>query len=267
MAAAESTELKRFGLTAGLTNYSAAYATGLLLARRLLKKVGLDKTFEPNKEVNGEYYNVDDESKDRRPFKALLDVGITATTTGARVFAVLKGACDGGINVPHKTKRFPGYTKQKAEAVTGKRGKATEVEKTAAKFDASVLRGRIFGNHVSNYANKLKKDDPNKYKRQFSQWEKCLTDLKAKTHEEVYKKVFSSIIANPDRVKKEGNKKPTRTVVQQDKDKDNKPINSLRVLQNSKGKKWIVRRRLTNEQRKARVSRKFQECMAAQQRK
>jgi large subunit ribosomal protein L5e len=37
LAAAESSELKRHGLTAGLTNYSAAYCTGLLLARRLLK--------------------------------------------------------------------------------------------------------------------------------------------------------------------------------------------------------------------------------------
>jgi large subunit ribosomal protein L5e len=37
LVAAESSELKRFGLTAGLTNYSSAYATGLLLARRLLK--------------------------------------------------------------------------------------------------------------------------------------------------------------------------------------------------------------------------------------
>jgi len=38
LCAAESTELKRFGLEAGLTNYAAAYATGLLVARRLLKK-------------------------------------------------------------------------------------------------------------------------------------------------------------------------------------------------------------------------------------
>ena len=33
---ADSFELKRFGLTAGLTNYASAYATGLLCARRLL---------------------------------------------------------------------------------------------------------------------------------------------------------------------------------------------------------------------------------------
>merc|ERR1712216_121459 len=34
---ANSFELKKWGLNAGLTNYSAAYCTGLLCARRLLK--------------------------------------------------------------------------------------------------------------------------------------------------------------------------------------------------------------------------------------
>ena len=37
LCAAESDELRNHGLTAGLSNYSSAYATGLLIARRLLK--------------------------------------------------------------------------------------------------------------------------------------------------------------------------------------------------------------------------------------
>jgi large subunit ribosomal protein L5e len=37
-------------------------------------------------------------------------VGLARTTTGARVFAALKGACDGGLNIPHNEKRFVGYT-------------------------------------------------------------------------------------------------------------------------------------------------------------
>ena len=43
IAAAYSHELPAFGLEAGLTNYAAAYATGLLLARRVLTKFELDK--------------------------------------------------------------------------------------------------------------------------------------------------------------------------------------------------------------------------------
>ena len=40
--AADSKELARYGVERGLTNYAAAYATGLLLARRLLKMKSID---------------------------------------------------------------------------------------------------------------------------------------------------------------------------------------------------------------------------------
>merc|ERR1711865_786156 len=117
MCAADSTELKVMGLTAGLTNYSAAYCTGLLIARRLLKQVKLDSTYSVNTKVDGEYFNVEDDCQDKRPFKAFLDVGIARTSTGSRIFGALKGACDGGINVPHNTKRFPGFYRGKIEEV------------------------------------------------------------------------------------------------------------------------------------------------------
>merc|ERR1712166_373107 len=253
LCSAESTELKAHGLSAGLTNYSTAYATGLLLARRLLKQVGLNDLYKATTDVNGEYFNVDDDvDDDKRPFKALLDVGLQRTTTGARVFGVLKGASDGGINVPHKTKRFPGYNKSKAEVVTNKRGKTTDVEKTSASFDPKVLRARIFGNHVTAYMNTMKKEDAEKYKRHFSQWDKCLTAAKVKTCEDLYKKVHSAIIANPDR-KKAAAKKPVRKVVTPGK---------ARVFSNSKGKKWIRHFRITNADRKQSVADKFKAFMS-----
>lgn len=36
-------------------------------------------------------------------------MGLARTTTGARVFGAMKGAVDGGLNVPHSVKRFPGF--------------------------------------------------------------------------------------------------------------------------------------------------------------
>ena len=36
----------------GLTNYAAAYCTGLLLARRLLKNLKLDEIYAGNDDVN-----------------------------------------------------------------------------------------------------------------------------------------------------------------------------------------------------------------------
>ena len=42
----------------------------------------------------------------------LLDVVIVRTTTGNRVFGALKGALDGGLDIPHIDKNFSGYNKE-----------------------------------------------------------------------------------------------------------------------------------------------------------
>merc|ERR1711955_2983 len=55
--AAYSHELPRYGVKVGLTNYSAAYCTGLLLARRLLTNLNLGETYEGQTEVDGDEYN------------------------------------------------------------------------------------------------------------------------------------------------------------------------------------------------------------------
>merc|ERR1711959_466131 len=65
IASAYSQELPTYGLNFGLTNYAAAYCTGLLLARRVLTKLGLAEA--------------------------------------------LKGALDGGLDIPHSDKRYVGY--------------------------------------------------------------------------------------------------------------------------------------------------------------
>ena len=49
--AAYAHELPRYGLKVGLTNYAAAYCTGLLLARRLLQKYKLDGLYAGQEEV------------------------------------------------------------------------------------------------------------------------------------------------------------------------------------------------------------------------
>jgi ribosomal protein L18 len=90
LAAAYAHELPRYGIKLGLTNYAAAYATGLLLARRVAAKFNL--SYEGQVKADGEDYNVEASEDDdaAKPFKALLDVGLARTTAGARVFGVLK---------------------------------------------------------------------------------------------------------------------------------------------------------------------------------
>ncbi|VDN11914.1 unnamed protein product [Dibothriocephalus latus] len=75
LCSAYSHELPRYGVKAGLTNYSAAYCTGLLLARRVLAQLKLDSLYEGQKE----------------------------------------GAVDGGLNIPHSATRFPGNDPESGE--------------------------------------------------------------------------------------------------------------------------------------------------------
>ena len=82
--------MHQFGVKVGLTNYAAAYCTGLLLARRLLKKLNLAEAYEGTKEVNGEEYMVEENDDGPRPFRCYLDVGLARTSTGARIFGALK---------------------------------------------------------------------------------------------------------------------------------------------------------------------------------
>lgn len=176
--AAYSHELPRYGIKVGLTNYAAAYCTGLLIARRLLKKLKLDQIYEGQTEVDGDEFYV--ESEDGKPgaFRCYLDVGLVRTTTGARVFGAMKGAADGGLDIPHSTKRFPGYDNDSGE------------------FNAEVHRDHIFGKHVAEYMRKLQDEDEDIYKKQFSQFIK--TGLTPDSLEDTYKKVHGAIRADPE---------------------------------------------------------------------
>merc|ERR1712157_273579 len=183
---AQSTELGRYGLTVGLKNYAAAYCTGLLCARRLLQKVGLDELYEGNTEVDGEVvsteydnktYYVEEVDDEKRPFRALLDVGCKPTTTGHRIFGALKGAADGGLDVPHSEKRFPGY------------------DRDAKEYDADTHRERIFGGHVSEYMEYLEEEDNQKYQEHFAKY--IDADVEGDALEELYESVHEKIREDP----------------------------------------------------------------------
>jgi len=184
--AAYSHELPNYGLKVGLTNYAAAYCTGLLLARRLLNKFRLDDIYKGCESVSGEQYNVEDIEGKPRAFRAYLDVGLARTTTGARVFGAMKGAADGGIEIPHSTKRFPGYDNESKE------------------FNAEVHRKHIFGQHVADYMKSLMEEDEEAYKKQFSKFIKL--GITPDELESIYSKVHASIRTNPEHKPKEKKK-------------------------------------------------------------
>jgi len=220
--AAYAHELKRYGIQRGLTNWSAAYAVGLLLARRTLKKLEMDEDYVGVEEPDGEFTLTEAEGE-KRPFKCFLDVGLVRTTTGARVFGAMKGASDGGLYVPHSEKRFPGYDQETKE------------------LDADTLRRYIFGGHVGEYMETLADDDEERYKLLFNGY--IEEDIDADGLEEIYAEAHKAIREDPFKKDEDAGEK---------KSKDFWKKESLKY----KSKK------LTREQRQERVKERIAELKA-----
>ncbi|KAJ5091565.1 60S ribosomal protein L5 [Penicillium alfredii] len=225
-AAAYAHELPRYGIEQGLTNWSAAYATGLLLARRTLKKLGLDEQFTGVEEATGEHTlteAVETEDGERRPFKAFLDVGLVRTSTGNRVFAAMKGASDGGIFIPHSDRRFPGYDIESEE------------------LDADTLRNYIVGGHVSEYMETLADEDEERFRSQFVKYVE--NEIDAGDLEEIYTEAHKAIREDP--FKADENAGPKKS----------------KAEWKAESKKFKVNK-LSHDQKKARVQEKIRELAA-----
>lgn len=248
---ADSRDLTKYGLTAGLTNYAAAYCTGLLLARRILKAKKMDTIYEgvKSKDIDGDYVDMykDDGAhinEERRPFKAILDIGLYRATTGNKVFGALKGFTDGGVYVKHNNRRFPGFKVIQPQE---------KGEKSKETFDPEVHKNKIFGHyideHIKLHNEAVTKGQLKTNKQQFNLWKKCIDANKVKTLKELYTKVHEAIRKSPEGkadAKKEREDKRKKAV--------RKPIDAkVGTWTDSKGRKWLNQRKLTNEDRKKRV--------------
>ena len=123
-------------------------------------------------------------------FHALLDVGLKSTTLGSKLFAALKGAFDGGLEIPHSEKKFFGYDAESKE------------------YDAEEHKERIFGGHVRDYMESMEQDDPDKYAAHFKRF--IDAGIGPDDLEELYGKVHSAIREDPS-AKNTDKKKPEIT--------------------------------------------------------
>ncbi len=80
MVAVNSKELEKLGWKAGGKNISAAYLTGFLAGKKALKE-GINE--------------------------ATLDIGLKTSLKGTKIYAVLKGAVDAGLDIPHNESVLP----------------------------------------------------------------------------------------------------------------------------------------------------------------
>jgi len=103
-----SSNLKKFGWDCDTGNLPAAYLVGFLLGKN---------------------------AKNAKFDEVIFDIGLNKSVRGSRIYAVLSGALDAGLNVPHNKEILP-------------------------------KKERIMGNHIIEYAELLKKNDVF-FKRQF----------------------------------------------------------------------------------------------------
>jgi large subunit ribosomal protein L5e len=234
LCAADSSELAQWGLTTGQSSYAASYATGLLIARRLLKQLKLDTIYKGAKDLDGKDYDVSAEAESfknaKRPFKAILDIGMINNTVGHRVFATLKGACDGGLHIPHSTRKFYGSEKNE--------------ETKEWEFHPETNKDRVLGVHVDEYMTHLKADKE-ALKRQFGKWTATLAAAKVNSVQELFKKIHAAIKTNPER------KKKLRTKT------DQKFENKEKTIIVTKKGKYLREKRLTQDQRRERIAKKL----------
>jgi len=136
IAAANSKQLAKLGWKANPGNLSAAYLVGMLLARKALKA---------------------------KLKEAVFDIGIQSSVKGSRLYAMLKGALDGGLDINHSEDILPG-------------------------------KERIAGKHIADYAKLIKTKDPEKYKKCFSLYLKNgLNPEELTQHFEMIKKKIEAI--------------------------------------------------------------------------
>ena len=127
---AHSNELKKMGWLGSGKNTSAAYLTGFLLAKKALE-AGITS--------------------------AVLDIGLKSTTKGARIFAALKGAVDGGLKVPHNDVILPADERIRGEHVAAyvKSLSDEEVEKRFSKYIKNGLSPKDLPDHFESIKQKI----------------------------------------------------------------------------------------------------------------
>ncbi len=137
LVSAHSRELRKYGWKAPMGNTPAAYLTGLLCGLK---------------------------AKAKGVKEAILDIGLTAPTKGAKIFATLNGVLDAGVDVPHDE------TKIVNERIEGKHiaayGKSLQVnsELYSARF-SNYTEQNLSPEKLPEHVAKVKADITNSFEK------------------------------------------------------------------------------------------------------
>ena len=133
LVSAHSQELKNMGWLASGKNTSAAYLTGYLCGKKALKE-GITE--------------------------AVLDMGLATSTKGSRVYAVLKGATDAGLEVPHNDVILPSEDRITGEHISqyAESLDKAEMEKKFSQYIKRGLSPKDLPDHFQSIKEKIEKE-------------------------------------------------------------------------------------------------------------
>lgn len=114
LASATSKELKKLGWKFACDNLPAAYLTGLLVGKRSVEK---------------------------KIAEAVLDSGLYASTKGSRIYALVKGAMDAGLNVPVSEEVLPSEEKISGRHITTYLERFKNLSEEFEKIKQNILSG------------------------------------------------------------------------------------------------------------------------------
>lgn len=133
LVSAHSQELKNMGWLGSGKNTSAAYLTGYLCGKKAIKE-GIEG--------------------------AVLDMGLQSSTKGSRVYAVLKGAIDAGLEIPYKDIILPDEDRITGENIVqyAKSLDKAEMEKKFSQYLEKGLSPLELPDHFQSIKEKIEKE-------------------------------------------------------------------------------------------------------------
>jgi len=114
----DSTMLTEFGWKGDLNNIPASYLTGLLIGKKA-QEMGVQGT--------------------------VFDIGLESPVKGSRIFAVLKGIVDSGLEIPHNPEVFPDESRIRGEHI------AEYYENNPEKFTEYGKKGLKHSDILNNF--------------------------------------------------------------------------------------------------------------------
>lgn len=128
-----SKELETYGWKAGGKNISAAYLTGFLCAKKALKE-----------EIT----------------EATLDIGLKTSLKGSRIYAVVKGAVDSGLNIPHNDSILPDESRINGEHIAqyAETLSEAEINKKFSQYKQKGLEPSQLTNHFTSVKEKIEEE-------------------------------------------------------------------------------------------------------------